>query len=91
MPHHRLLYKVDQYGIRGNTSQWIRNVLSNRRQSVVLDGKSSGKVTAISGVPQGTVLRTLLVLIYINDLPSGLMSMAKLFADHCIQSCGAHP
>ena len=83
-PHHRLLYKLDQYDIRGNTLQWIRNFLSNRRQSVVLDGKSSEKVSVIPGVPQGTVLGPLLFLIYINDFPSGLMSTVKLFPDDCI-------
>ena len=50
---------------------------------VILDGKSSDKVAVISGVPQGTVLGPLLCLIYINNLPSGLMSMVKLFANDC--------
>ena len=27
VPHHRLLYMLDQYGIRDNTLQWIRNFL----------------------------------------------------------------
>ena len=55
VPHMRLLYKLDYYGIRGSTrkwiSSWISSWLSERSQKVVLDGQASDPVPVLSGVP----------------------------------------
>ena len=53
VPHQRLLHKLDHYGIRGTTLDWIQNFLTNRTQKVVVDGSSSESARVKSGVPQG--------------------------------------
>ena len=76
-PHRRLLHKLDYYGIRGSTHKWINSWLSGRTQKVVLDGQASDPVPVLSGVPQGSVLRPILFLIFINDLPDNIRSSVR--------------
>ena len=65
----------------GHTNAWIKSFLTNRIQSVVLDGISSSSVHVTSGVPQGSVLGPCLFLFYINDIAQTLHSTTCLFAD----------
>ena len=51
---------------------------------VVVEGEKSRPVTVGSGVPQGTVLRALPFLCYMNDLPECAESQIRLFADDCL-------
>ena len=53
--------------------------IKKRKQSVVVDGKQSSLIDVVSGVPQGTVLRRLLFLLHIKDLPSVVSSNVRLF------------
>ena len=48
---------------------------------MVLNGQYSPWAEASAGVPQRSFLGPFLFLIYINDLPDGLKSECKLFAD----------
>jgi hypothetical protein len=82
--HQRLLLKLNYYGIQGNTNNWIRSFLSNRKQTVVLEGERSYEANVLSGVPQGSVLGPCLFLYYINDMPNNTVSKVRLFADDTI-------
>ncbi|KAI8484647.1 hypothetical protein Bbelb_375880 [Branchiostoma belcheri] len=84
VPHGRLISKLEYYGIQGPTLNWLKAFLTNREQTVVVEGKASAPVKVASGVPQGTVLGPLLFLLYINDLPDQLDSNVRLFADDCL-------
>ena len=59
----------------------IHSFLNDRHQRVVLNGQCLNWSKIKAGVLQGSILGPLLFLRYINDLPEGLLTNSKLFAD----------
>ena len=79
--HEGLLFKLERIGIGGNLLKFFKHYLSNRTQSVIVDGQSSEIGHIKAGVPQGAVLGPLTFLIYINDIIKDIKANIKLFAD----------
>ena len=79
--HEGLIFKLKTYGIDGDLLKLLINYLGDRKQRVVWNGQTSSWKNILAGVPQGSVLGPILFLIYINDLPYGIKSICKIFAD----------
>ena len=75
-----LPYKLKQSVISGNFVNNITDVLSLRKQRVVLNWQHSAWVNHEGVVPQWSLLGALFFVIWINDLLDDLTSNQKLFA-----------
>ena len=79
--HAGLLHKLKSYGISGQQFALISSFLSNRWLRVVVDGKSSQEYPVNAGVPQGSILGSTLLLLYINDLPDDVICDTAIYAN----------
>ena len=65
--HKILLQKLMHYGVRGLPLEWISRYLNDRTQQVVCNNRLSDILIIKCGVPQGSILGSLLFLVYGND------------------------
>ena len=80
--HNIMLSELEYYGIRGKALEWFKSYLASRRQYVDYRGTHSEIKQIEYGVPQGSVLGSLLFIIYSNDIPHAITYCKTiLFAD----------
>ena len=73
---------MQKYGVSGNELAWFMSYLQDRRQLCKVNGVSSRMEEIRCGVLQGSCLRPLLFIVYINDLPFCLEScQVTMYAD----------
>ena len=58
--HDILLSKLEHYGVRGLTNEWLKSYISNRKQYVSINGFDSNLADVKFGIPQRSVLSPLL-------------------------------
>jgi hypothetical protein len=80
--HNILLKRLsDKYGIKGTALKWFKSYLSDRTQTVIINGCESEPKNIKYGVPQGSVLGPLLFTAYLAPLSEVLKKHGLKY--HC--------
>ena len=66
--HKLLITKLKAYGLDSNSVTFMKDYLTNRLQRCKINNSSSGWEKVLKGVPQGSILGSLLFNIFINDI-----------------------
>ena len=60
--------KLEYYGIADNNLRWFGNYLKDRKQFISFENNTTKKTTVTCGIPQGSTLGRLWLLLLVNDL-----------------------
>ncbi|GAU90486.1 hypothetical protein RvY_02893 [Ramazzottius varieornatus] len=83
-----MLQKLEMFGVPTQCRRLVESYLSNRRQVVTVNGKSSDVLPVTSGVPQGSVLGPILFIALMSDTNTAVSpgTCLSLFADDILVS-----
>ena len=79
--NHDILKKTASLGFSNHSIKWLQSYLSGRRFRVNIKSKYSSTAKIECGVPQGSILRPLLFLLYVNDMNQAVDCDLFLYAD----------
>ena len=74
-----LIQKLRAYGFSSCFTDWISSFLSDRVQTVVVQGHHSVEARVVSGVPQGTFFGLILFIIFVYDLENKIDNSDNCF------------
>ena len=88
--HPLLIQRLELFGLDNKSISWMESYLSNRCQSVFIDGCLSPPLAIECGVPQGSILGPLLYILFTNDVPDLAHDHQVTFKDPATfcQDCG---
>ena len=70
---------------------WFKSYVTDSSQFITIDSKHSDHLPIKQGVPQGSVLGSVLFLLFVNDIPLHLShSSIDIFSDDTILSANMH-
>ena len=85
LSHSALLENLKSFGITGDPHNWFTDYLFNRTQFSAVENWESKLLNITCGVPQGSILGPLLLLMFFNDFEKCLKrSQCPNFADDIV-------
>ena len=70
LDHDILLHKLRFYGVHGTALNWFQSYISGKIQYVQIEDRVSPPLPISTGVPHGSILGPLLLIVDINDICS---------------------
>ena len=89
--HSIFFKKMEKYGFQSKNVDWFRSFFLTRQQFVLCHNELSRKCQLEIGVPKGSVLGQILLLLYVNDINRHVyIGACNLYADATLVYCSVN-